>query len=308
MTTAPDLTQISKTLKQFPFPSRFAVELCADCNLRCAMCHHEQMCRPKGVMPFELWRKCADEIATVAPKTEVWFSFCGEPLMEPELLLKMVAYGKEVGLECINLNTNGMLLTPEFAGPLVDVGLSKIVFGVDGFSKEVYESIRIGGERETLYANIENLLAERAKRAEGPEVMVQFIVMDENEHELDTFREYWLARGATAKVRNQLSWGGKFDTPLTIDFENRIACPWAVTMMHVFWDGRVPRCPGDTEGDEGSGNAWHESLSSLWNRLGPYRDLHLSERFAELPERCQTCKDWMVGVAERERPTAGPAS
>ena len=52
-------------------------------------------------------------------------------------------------------------------------------------------------------------------------------------------------------------------------------------MMHVFWDGRVPRCPGDTEGEEGSGNVWHDSLSSLWAGLGGYRDLHLGHKFED---------------------------
>jgi hypothetical protein len=105
------------------------------------------------------------------------------------------------------------------------------------------------------------------------------------------------------KARHMLSWGGKFGTPLCVPDEERIACPWAVTMMHVFWDGRVPRCPGDTEGEEGVGNAWHESLTTLWAKLGHYRELHLQHRFAELPERCHQCRDWMVGSAERIRPT-----
>jgi hypothetical protein len=64
----------------------------------------------------------------------------------------------------------------------------------------------------------------------------------------------------------------------------------------------VPRCPGDTEGDESVGNAWHEPLTRLWRRLGGYRELHLQHRFAELPVRCQTCTDWMTGAAHRIRP------
>jgi radical SAM protein with 4Fe4S-binding SPASM domain len=86
--------------------------------------------------------------------------------------------------------------------------------------------------------------------------------------------------------------------------DDRIPCPWAMTMMHVFWDGRVPRCPGDTEGDESVGNAWQDPLEVLWMRLGTYRELHMAEKFAELPERCQSCKDWMVGAADRIRPSA----
>jgi pyruvate-formate lyase-activating enzyme len=296
------LNDIAKTLKPLDFPTRFAVELDADCNLACAMCHHPQMKRPKGKMPFELWKKCADEIAAVSPSTQCWFSFCGEPLLDPERLIKMISYGKSVGLKSVNLNTNGMLLKPELAEPLINSGVDLVVFGIDGFSKEVYEKVRINGSRDELYNNIEHFINTRMKKKDGPEIQVQFIEMDENKHELETFKKYWLERGATVKARRMLSWGGKFETGLNAPKEERIPCPWAVTMMHVFWDGRVPRCPGDTEGDEGAGNAWDEPLKDLWARLGDYRQKHLDHRFDELPDRCQDCTDWMTGSAERIKP------
>jgi len=59
----PELAKIAKTITPLSFPTRFAVELCADCNLACSMCHHPNMIRPKGRMPFALWKKCAGEIA-----------------------------------------------------------------------------------------------------------------------------------------------------------------------------------------------------------------------------------------------------
>lgn len=297
-----NLDRIADTLVNFEFPKKFAVEVCADCNLRCSMCHHPQMRRPKGVMPLALWMKCADEIAGRAPQTECWFSFCGEPLLEPNLLVRMVAYGKSVGLESINLNTNGQLMTREVAEKIIDSGVDLVVFGIDGFTRRAYEQIRVGGDRDLVYSNATGFLELCEDRGYGPQVQVQFIVMPENEKELETFKWYWLEHGATVKVRNPLSWGGKFDTDLEVPFERRIPCPWAITMMHVFWDGRVPRCPGDTEGEEGVGNAWHEPLATLWKRLGQYRRLHLEHRFEELPERCQSCKDWMTGAAERIAP------
>ncbi|MBI3667467.1 MAG: radical SAM protein [Acidobacteria bacterium] len=298
----PQLATIARTLSEISFPKKFAVEICADCNLTCAMCHQPTMKRPKGKMPFELWKKCADQIAATSPSTECWFSFCGEPLLEPDLLLRILAYGKSVGLRSLNLNTNGVLLSPELAGPILDSGVNLVVFGIDGFSRDTYERIRVGGSRDRLYANVEYLLAARRARRTGPEIQVQFIEMDENEHELEAFCAYWLERGATLKVRNKLSWGGRFETPLCLPPEDRIPCPWAITMMHVFWDGRVPRCSGDTEGEECAGNAWEEPLAVLWQRLGLYRDHHLKHHFDQLPVRCQNCKDWMTGAAKRIRP------
>jgi pyruvate-formate lyase-activating enzyme len=298
-----DLVRIAKTLHPSLFPRKFALELCAECNLACSMCHHPQMRRPKGVMPFELFRRCADQVAAASPRTEIWFSFCGEPLLEPELLLEMLVYARGVGCASLNLNTNGMLLTPELAERILDSGVDLVVFGVDGYSREAYERIRVRGVRDELYGKVEDFLARRARRSVGPEVMTQFIEMDENEGEYEAFARHWLARGATVKVRRKLSWGGKFETPTDVPAERRIACPWAVTMMHVFWDGRVPRCPGDTEGEEGVGNAWHTPLAELWARLGSYRELHLQHRFDELPARCHGCKDWMTGAADRVRPS-----
>ena len=299
----PNIDQIAKTLRPLPFPTRFAVEVTAECNLACSMCHHPNMRRPKGRMPFELWKRCADQISEISPDTQCWFSFIGEPLLEPELLFKMLAYGKSVGLKSLNINTNAMPLTPELVEPLLESGANLIVFGIDGFSKETFEKIRVNAVRDEVYTNIENFLAARKVRSYGPDIQVQFIEMDENEHELDLFKAYWLARGASLKVRKKLSWGGSFDTPLNVPKAERIPCPWAITMMHVFWDGRVPRCPGDTEGEEGVGNAWDEPLTVLWERLGTYRKKHLEYCFDDLPERCRLCKDWMTGAAERIRPS-----
>ena len=303
----PELAAIEKTLREIPFPKKFAVETCAECNLACSMCHHPTMRRPKGVMPFSLWQRCANEIAATAPDTECWFSFCGEPFLEPDVLFRFLRYGKSVGLRSLNVNTNGMLLTPDLVEPLLSTGVDLIVFGIDGFSKETFERVRVGAVRETVYANVEALLSAIDISGCGPEVQIQFIEMDENQHEMDQFKAYWSQRPVTLKIRRKLSWGGKFEVGFEALQEHRIPCPWAMTMMHVFWDGRVPRCPGDTEGDEGVGNAWHESLHTLWARLGQYREKHLRRAWEELPERCLTCTDWATGAAERIRRSAGQA-
>ena len=298
----PRLARVARTLGPSTFPRKLALELCADCNLACTMCHHPQMRRPKGVMPLALWQKCASEVAATAPDTEIWFSFCGEPLLEPERLVAYLRHGKALGLRSLNVNTNGQLLAPALAVPLLESGLDLIVIGLDGFSPAVYEAVRVNGQRQVVYDNVIHLLRERDRLALPTEIQVQFIEMDENEHEVMEFAAYWHAQGATVKVRNKLSWGGKFETPVHIPDEERIPCPWAMTMMHVFWDGRVPRCPGDTEGEDNQTNAWHATLAELWAGLGTFRSLHMQHRYDDLPARCHTCKDWMTGAAERVKP------
>jgi sulfatase maturation enzyme AslB (radical SAM superfamily) len=306
----PQVDRIARTLREFDFPKRFAVEVTAACNLACSMCHHPFMTRPKGRMPFELWKRCADQLASLAPlETECWFSFCGEPLLEPELLIRMIQYGRTVGLRTLNLNTNGMLLKPELAESVLDSGVRVIVIGIDGFTAPTYSALRVQGDRDVVYENVEHLLRVRRAKQSDVEIQVQFIEFESNLSERDQFIDYWLERGATIKVRNPLGWGGTLKTCMDLSQHDRIPCPWALTMMHVFWDGRVPRCPGDTEGEESIGNAWDEPLTVLWKRLEPYRAKHLQRRFDELPSRCQECQDWMTGAAKRiySEPQSGPA-
>jgi MoaA/NifB/PqqE/SkfB family radical SAM enzyme len=95
------------------------------------------MCRPKGVMPMNLWCRLADQIAALAPRTECWFSFCGEPLLEHDLLGRMLRYGKWVGLESLNVNTNGLLLTEPVAASLLESGVDLIVIGIDGLPRHL---------------------------------------------------------------------------------------------------------------------------------------------------------------------------
>jgi len=220
----------------------------------------------------------------------------------PDRLIDMLNYGEKAGLKSLNLNTNGMKLTNDVATRLLETSLSTIVIGIDGFQKETYEKYRVLGDRDTVYANVEFLLEERKRRGRGPEIMVQFIEMDDNAKEFDQYRDHWLGLGATVKFRRQLSWGGKFETAIEIADEKRIPCPWAMTMMHLFWDGRVPRCPGDTEGDETAGNAWEDTLVNLWAELHNYRQLHLDHKFDDLPERCALCTDWKTGASLKLRP------
>ncbi|MEJ2086672.1 MAG: hypothetical protein P8Y44_13535 [Acidobacteriota bacterium] len=143
------------------------------------------MRRTHGVMPFELWRRCADQIADRAAQTECWFSFCGEPLLESDLLCRMIRYGKSVGLQHVHLNTNGMLLTPDLAEPILDSGVDLVVIGMDGYTAPTYESIRRGGDRDLLFGNVTHLIERRRAREHGAEIQVQFVEMEENQHELE---------------------------------------------------------------------------------------------------------------------------
>ena len=104
-----------------PFPKVVLLDTCSFCNLRCSMCVHKEMTRPKGFMPWKLSRKLVDEIAATAPATRVWMIFFGEPLVarrRKPTIFDMIAYAKGLGLTDVVMNSNANLLDEESAREL----------------------------------------------------------------------------------------------------------------------------------------------------------------------------------------------
>ena len=296
-----NLDDVEMTLNERSFPRQVTMETTMHCNLACVMCPHKDMNRAKGVMAPSLFHRCMDEIAEVDPSTEIWLALHGESLLLGDRLLPLIRYAKKRGLERVLLNTNGLLLNSEMGGSLIDAGVDDVIFGLDGFSREVYEGIRQGADYAQVHDNILRF-AELADLANSrPQVTVQFIVMDANEHEEEAFKDYWLSMGLVVKIRRMLNWGGSVaDRHGDNNFQyRRIPCPWILNVMHVLWDGTVPRCGGDHEALDPKGNASEVSLYELWH--GPMsedRRLHLDHCFDELPEQCLKCSDWRAGGSE----------
>lgn len=149
------------------FPLNVAIEPTNHCNFNCIMCSHDKMTRKKGIMDIRLYKKIIDEIADVNPDTRIWLDFYGEPLTIKYKLYYMIDYAIKKGVSNVNLNTNASLLDEEMAEMLLDSGLSYLSIDCDGFSNEVYEKIRRGGNRDKLFKNIEYLLQRKRQRGGG---------------------------------------------------------------------------------------------------------------------------------------------
>jgi len=272
------LEEIAETLVDTAFPRQIDLELTAYCNLNCIMCPQPGLQRERGFMSDVLYRKCIDEISVESSDTEVWLAGQGDSLLVGDAVVEKVEYAKALGLSNVFLNTNGMLLTRDISRGFVAAGLDRIVFGIDAATAETHARIRVGGDLDTVVANVTQLLEEKAAAQKTrPDVWVQFIEMDENDGEREAFVEFWRKRDVGIKLRRKL-----------------------INLMHVFWDGRVGRCSGDHECRHCMGDVTTGSIGGIWR--GPRkkeREIHLQRRFDLLNDQCQRCIDWKVGVAEK---------
>lgn len=286
------------------FPKVVLIDTISFCNLRCSMCVHQGMKRKRGIMSWELLKKIIDEIAAVDRSVRVWMVFFGEPLIlkrRSPSIFDMIKYAKNRGLTDIVLNSNGNLLDDVAAIQLVESGLNSIYVGIDAFSAETYEKIRVGGDYHKTVNNVLNLI-HRKRMINGSilKIFVQFVEMDINQHEKENFTQFWTKHGAIVKIRPKVSWAGAIDAPnLVLDDEKRWPCHWAMQTMSITDSGKVVTCAVDLDARFVAGEVTKQTLKEVWNgKLKELRNLHISRQFDQLPENCRFCKDWQAAWAD----------
>ncbi|MBU1125083.1 MAG: tetratricopeptide repeat protein [Candidatus Omnitrophica bacterium] len=183
---------VQKKTRVESFPTGLWVNLTTRCNLRCIMCNvwKEQ---------WDLPKKTAEEIVAMYPYLEELFWQGGEIFLSehfPWLLQEALRYPHLKQ----NINTNGLLITEEWAKKLACRNMS-LAFAIDGVTPDTYEGIRKGGCFERLLENIETvnhykrLFNSTAAPSERMVTIMSFIVMRSNFHELDKVVDFAKQRG-----------------------------------------------------------------------------------------------------------------
>ena len=296
-----DIKNLEKKFKMSEFPLNVAIEPGNYCNLNCIMCANNKLTRPKGQMNILLYKKIIDEIAKEAPNTRLWLDFYGEPLLQKFKLFYMINYAKNFGLTNIAINTNATLLDVEMTEMLLDSGINFISMDCDGFSKEVYEKIRVNGNRDITYSNIEYILKRKKELGlNKPILEVKVMEMEENQHEVEEILTYWRERGAWTTKRRLISWGGNVPELAPQTNEKRIACGYAIGILAITWDGKAVVCPADADATDIRGDLNTESIKEIWTRRN--KDVvskHLEHKWDEIPTICKGCMDWVFIGEER---------
>jgi MoaA/NifB/PqqE/SkfB family radical SAM enzyme len=314
-------------LSRLPFDSRrprfLAIEPTNSCNLKCPLCPvgAGTMDRKLGFMDVGKYHGLIDEISGHASR--LLMNFAGEPLLHPHIG-EMVAYAESRGL-AITLGTHGNI---DKMQELVDAGLTEILFSLDGTTEEVYRHYRVGGSFKAAYANLEKLLAaRRATGSQSPRIILQFVVMRHNRHQVreivevgrrlgvdlvslqpvcvndffeqdqDTLMADWVPEDAAYLLHPEVATGReKYRPPL---------CVWAIQSV-VLYNGDVTVCCFDTSGGHVVGNAFEPGgFAAVWDS-GTYRAARQRVVLQEL-DICRKCD---IGLTKPTRfpPGKSPVS
>lgn len=158
------------------------------CNLRCRMCGFADP-RVASIAGYEMPRELFDSIARqLFPRANyVQLSILTEPFMTADFPERMQAV-REYGVPYSHVITNGTLLTERAIDAVLDAAISCVTISIDGGTKEIFESIRIGASFDQVIRNFERLRSMRdARGATLPRIRVNHRLMYRNIDHFDEF-------------------------------------------------------------------------------------------------------------------------
>lgn len=270
------------------FPLHLDIESTNRCNLRCEYCTRNEMTDAVGDMDPALFEKIIDEGARYG-LASIKLNRRGEPLLHRELP-RLIRYAKEHGVVDVQFNTNAMLLTQDKARAIIEAGLDRIIFSLDGVDKTSFEAIRPGAVYETVVRNIRDFVALRdAMGSSAPLTRVQMTVSSDNVDQVADYIALW------RDVVNKIGFNLRRE-PMPAGSEKRghgeqYPCPQLWQRMAIYRDGDTVMCCGDWHKRHLLGNVTRDSVESLWHSQAfqRVRDLHTAGRPAEF-FLCKDCE------------------
>ncbi|MFW6139871.1 MAG: radical SAM/SPASM domain-containing protein [Acidobacteriota bacterium] len=273
-------------------PIRLWIEATSRCNFRCIMCPNKDLEKQdKGFMEFDDYKKIMDEAKDFI--FDINLAHRGESLLHPHLC-EMIHYAHEREIYT-KLHTNGSLLTKELSHKIVNSGLDRLSFSFDGFKKETYEKIRVGGNFNQTVSNIKQFLeVKKSLHSKKPYTVIEVINFDqfssaelekEKEKFLNQFKGLPLNSFVTKELHN---WAGEIEKERKKEKYSKCPFPW--NAMIIFWNGDVVPCTQDFFGHYKVGNIKDKSLKEIWNsrQMNKLRE-KLAEKNINDLKTCSNC-------------------
>jgi radical SAM protein with 4Fe4S-binding SPASM domain len=264
------------------------------CNLRCPMCqtfgdrkkyHKNGRKLIKGVMDLKkaeiLLQELKGKDVVIAPSGQIEF-FTQKNYMEHLKLLKKYSL-------TVNINTNGLLLTPDMAPFLVQM-IDGIYISIDAFTPETLERVRGTRELNSIICNIAALLKARGNHS-YPRIGVSFVKQRVNKFEILDFVEYWLQYVDSVRVAELHARGEDIQWKLIP--KKRKPCPMLYQNMYIHSNGNVAVCCWDAYGRTNLGNVFKQGVKGVWHgkEFQRLRRLHETGQWKKIPF-CTACQDW----------------
>jgi radical SAM protein with 4Fe4S-binding SPASM domain len=263
--------------------------------------------RQKGFMSDSVFKKIMDEVRgrNIGFLIKGW----GEPLLHPKCI-EYIKIIKQEGHLCM-LYTNSMLLNEGNIAALIDSGLDKIKFSVQGVNNESYGEMRQNADYQKLINNIKIMYDLRAQK-ETPYMYLGTTTTYESLEQITEFKSnleqicdaVGIGKTKLEHLDFEKSTLNKSQKLVLEDIKSKQAkvtkrfkvCPEAVwAALSIHWNGNVSACNEDYNDEMFLGNINSNPLEEIFHspKIQSYRKYLLTGQFDKLPRPCSLCRDYM---------------
>ena len=255
--------------------------------------------KSQNFMSFELYSNLIDNIVRTSDSAVISLSAWGEPLCHPDffkIIEKTLSYqGISVFLEtsCFNVDKEFCLnLKAIVENALVrknDYDKIMICVKLDAFSEKMYKKIHPNvkdGDFERLVENVK-MLCETLPGLVYP----QFVRMNENEEELESFFRFWNEKTNPSFGKLTIQKYQSFCNllpdrkPADLSPLERNPCWHLRRDMTILSNGDVPMCKQCVFSNI-VGNVFEQSIEEIWKKTDNILLMHLSEKYPSFCEKC----------------------
>lgn len=261
-------------------------EVTDHCNAHCIMCPREKHDRAHGIMNLGLYMDSIDEIVELGAQQVVLTGF-GEPLLDTTLEAK-VNYAHNLGLRTYII-TNASALTPSRSMALMACGLDEMRVSFYGMHAESYEAVMRGLSYDRAVKNLVDFLEARRVCGSRCKVQLSYLVLPENEADVDAFREFWEPLVDYIEVWKPHNWSDGRDYRERRGIKRTCGRP-AHGPLQIQWNGDVIPCCYDYNNATVLGNAFEQPIPDIL-RGGKYNALRKAHENGEfwLFPFCDNC-------------------
>lgn len=287
-------------------PLSIMMEPISRCNLRCPLCPigaHE-LKRNLGTMGLDDFRRLLDNVGPQVRVLALWNQ--GEPTINDELP-EMIRHAHDKGIYTLTSTNGNLMLRRNLVNRLADSGLDELIFSIDGLTQKTYQVYRIGGHLDVAVAAMRQVRARRDElRRRTPRIIMQWLPMKHNEHEIPHLRKVAAQWGADKveikttqiytddqaaqylpkmeELRRYERKSQRWETKRTYQSCKRL---WFSTMID--WNGTVVPCCFDKDEDYPMGNALTQDFAEIWHSQAYNnirRELITKGRMKEICRNC----------------------
>lgn len=274
--TSEDLNDVKNVLLR--------IESTNNCNFACTFCPHPQMVRTKGYMSEELFYDIINQASELG-MTKLDLRNFGEPILDKRLP-QLAKYASDRGFDKIYIHTNGYGISKKLVDAWGSSGIKDVNISLS--PKREFSVSRPGVNVDRLFAQIESLMQSDCEWKDILSI------------------DYIKTGMSSAEEENEfLQWVEKNNLKKRIDIElhnwamgttsSFMQCHRLWTSITVLWDGKVPLCCLDYEGEVQIGDLTSHKLSEIINNetYKLIRKNHLNGLFLK---KCASCN--MVEVKD----------